>query len=150
MDMHDIATAGRFVGRIHHLPVRVYYEDTDHSGVVYHANYLRYCERGRSDFLRMIGVHHAELLTRTPPLAFAVIGIDVRFIKPARIDDALVVHTAFDHVKGPRMMIAQTVERDGIVLATAAVEAVSIDLTGRPRRLAADVMTKLSPWLLPG
>lgn len=149
MNDPDQASAGRFEGREHLLPVRVYYEDTDHSGVVYHANYLRYCERGRSDFLRLIDVRHAELLARAPPLAFAVIGVDIRFIKPARIDDALLVRTAFDHVKGPRMVISQTVERAGAILATAAVEAVSIDLDGRPRRLPADVAAKLAPWLIP-
>ena len=59
--MSDTPSAGRFDGRAHLLPVRVYYEDTDFSGIVYHANYLRFFERGRSDFLRLAGVHHAEL-----------------------------------------------------------------------------------------
>ena len=65
----DAPNPGRFDGRVHRLPVRVYYEDTDFTGVVYHANYLRFFERGRSDFLRVAGVHHSELLAGAEPLA---------------------------------------------------------------------------------
>ena len=68
-------TSGVFRGRDHLLPVRVYYEDTDFSGVVYHANYVRYFERGRSDFLRLAGVSHADLFAGETPLAFAVTRI---------------------------------------------------------------------------
>lgn len=98
--MTDHPTAGRFEGRDHLLPVRVYYEDTDFTGVVYHANYVRYFERGRSDFLRLAGIGHAELLEIDPPLAFVVAEMDLKFVKPARIDDALVVRTTYDTVKG--------------------------------------------------
>src|SRR5271163_3525120 len=73
----------------HRLPVRVYYEDTDFTGVVYHASYLRYFERGRTEFLRAAGVEHAALLALPEPCAFAVTRISVAFRKPARVDDAL-------------------------------------------------------------
>ena len=69
--------------------VRVYYEDTDFSGVVYHANYLKFAERGRSDFLRFAGIHHSELLAMTPPLAFVVNAMQIEFLAPAKIDDEL-------------------------------------------------------------
>jgi acyl-CoA thioester hydrolase len=98
----DAPTAGRFDGREHILPVRVYYEDTDFTGVVYHANYVRYFERGRSDFLRMVGVGHAELADHDSPTAFVVTRLEIDFKRPARIDDALRVVTTYDEVRGPR------------------------------------------------
>jgi acyl-CoA thioester hydrolase len=142
------ADAGWFEGRIHHRLVRVYYEDTDMSGVVYHANYLRYFERGRSDFLRLAGVNHTELLARDPPLAFAVTAMDIRYRKAARIDDSLRVTTTYDSIKGVRLRISQTVTRGDDVIATAEVEAVCIDLSGRPRRPFAELMSQLGPYLL--
>ena len=80
--MNDTPTAGRFEGREHLLPVRVYYEDTTTSpSLVYHANYLRYFERGRSDFLRLATVGHAELLDRDDPLAFVVVRLIIDYKK---------------------------------------------------------------------
>ena len=79
-----LPAAGAFEGREHVLPVRVYYEDTDLTGVVYHANYLRFFERGRSDFLRLAGVDHQSLLERCPTRAFAVTRITVDFRRPRR------------------------------------------------------------------
>lgn len=139
--------AGRFVGRVHHLPVRIYYEDTDFTGVVYHANYLRYFERGRSDCLRVAGVHHSVLLQQAEPMGFAVNRIMLDFHKPARIDDALVVKTAFDAFRGPRLYIGQSVERDGEILASAEVQVCCINLTGRPRKPPAVLLERLKPFL---
>src|SRR5262245_37902222 len=102
----DAPNAGRFEGKLHLLPVRVYYEDTDLSGLVYHASYLRFFERGRSDCLRCMGVHHTALLQAPEPMAFAVSKIAVEFVRPARIDDALVVTTVFEAMRGPRFFIA--------------------------------------------
>lgn len=147
--MTDHPTAGRFEGRDHLLPVRVYYEDTDFTGVVYHANYVRYFERGRSDFLRLAGIGHAELLEVDPPLAFVVHEMKLSFVKPARIDDSLVVRTTYDAVKGVRLMIAQTIERDGEVLCRAEVTAVCIHLDGRPRRPTPALVEAVRPWLIP-
>ena len=145
--MSDQPTAGRFVGRVHHLPVRVYYEDTDFTGLVYHANYVRYFERGRSDFLRLAGVGHAELLEQDEPLAFVVAELNIRYARPARIDDALVVRTRYEAIKGPRLIIRQTVERDGEVLCRADVTAVCIHLDGRPRRPTKRLVELITPWL---
>ncbi|MEG1030068.1 MAG: YbgC/FadM family acyl-CoA thioesterase, partial [Brevundimonas sp.] len=103
--MTDLPTAGRFDGQDHLLPVRVYYEDTDFTGLVYHANYVRYFERGRSDFLRVAGVGHVELLEQDEPLAFVVSDLVIKYLKPARIDDALVVRTRYEAIKGPRLII---------------------------------------------
>jgi acyl-CoA thioester hydrolase len=143
----DLPGAGRFVGRVHHLPVRIYYEDTDFTGVVYHANYLRYFERGRSDCLRVAGVRHNVLLQQAEPIGFAVNRIVLDFHKPARIDDALLVKTAFEAFKGPRLHIAQSIERDGEILADAKVEVCCINLTGRPRKPPAMLLERLKPFL---
>ena len=147
--MTDQPTMGVFEGREHRLPVRVYYEDTDFTGLVYHANYLRFFERGRSDFLRAAGVGHAELLEAQPPLAFVVAEMTVKFLKPARIDDALTVRTRYEAIKGPRLIIEQAITRGDEVLCTAAVVAVCIHLDGRPRRPTAALFDKLRPWLDP-
>lgn len=142
-------TAGVFDGRTHLLPVRVYYEDTDFTGLVYHANYLRYFERGRSDFLRLVSIGHAELLDQAEPIAFVVTHMDIRFRAAARIDDALVVRTRYEAIKGPRLIIHQTLVRDDQLLTQAEVEAACIDLDGRPRRPPEALRSALAPWLLP-
>ena len=147
--MSDQPTAGRFEGRDHLLPVRVYYEDTDFTGLVYHANYVRYFERGRSDFLRMVGIGHAQLLEGEAPMAFVIAGLNLSFLKPARIDDALVVRTRYDRIKGPRLMISQSIERGTDALCRAEVTAVCIHLDGRPRRPTQALVEAVRPWLLP-
>ena len=141
--MTPAPSAGVLEGREHLLPVRVYYEDTDFTGIVYHANYLRYFERGRSDFLRLMGVSHTELRSRPEPIAFAVRRMEIDFLKPARIDDSLVVRTSYEAMKGPRMLVRQRIERDGQVLASALVQVVCIRLDGRPVKLPADVVRAL-------
>lgn len=142
-------TAGDFDGRTHILPVRVYYEDTDFTGLVYHGNYVRYFERGRSDFLRMVSVGHAELLDQDDPIAFVITAMNMRFRAAARIDDALVVRTTYDAVKGPRLIIRQAITRRDQLLTEADVEAACIDLKGRPRRPPPSLIAALGPWLLP-
>lgn len=148
LTLFPIPSAGHFVGRIHVLPVRIYYEDTDMSGIVYHANYLKYFERGRSDFLRGVGIHHAQLLERDPPLAFAITAIDSRFKTAARIDDCLVIQTTFDSLKGVRLGITQKITRGDDLVATAIVEAVCIDLQGKPRRPFPELGEQLRDYLL--
>jgi acyl-CoA thioester hydrolase len=145
----DVPNAGRFEGRIHHLPVRVYYEDTDFSGIVYHANYLRFFERGRSDFLRVAGIHHNELAAVDDPTAFAVNKMEIEFLKAARIDDALLVKTAFETMRGPRIFISQTLEKAGEILVTAKVQVCCISLTGRAKKPPAVLLERLKPFLEP-
>ena len=131
----------------HVFIVRVYYEDTDFTGLVYHANYLRFFERGRSDFLRLMGIRHSELLAADPPLGFAVSRITLDFLKPARIDDALLVRTAYEIMRGPRIFLRQSLERDGAVLTAAKLEICCISLTGRPRKPPAMLLERLKPYL---
>lgn len=142
-------SAGWFEGREHLLPVRVYYEDTDFTGVVYHANYVRYFERGRSDFLRLAGVSHTDLLERHDPAAFVVTRMEIDFRKPAKIDDALLVRTTYDVAKGPRLSISQRITRGEELIATAAVSAACISLDGRPRKPPAGLVEALRPWFAP-
>ena len=141
-------SAGAFFGREHRLAVRVYYEDTDFTGVVYHANHVRYLERGRSDYLRLIGVGHAELLARPDPCAFVITRLSIVFVRAARIDDALAVRTAYDTIRGPRMEISQSITRGEALIATAEVEAACITADGRPRRPPRDLVERLTPLLL--
>lgn len=140
-------TAGVFSGREHQLPVRIYYEDTDFSGIVYHANYLRYLERGRSDFFRLAGISHTELAQQDT--AFAIIRMELDFKRSARIDDALLVRTTYDRVEGARLFVTQRITRGEDVVLEAKGVAVCISLSGRPRRPTPEMLTKLSPWLTP-
>jgi len=138
---------GHLEGREHVLPVRIYYEDTDFTGVVYHANYLRYFERGRSDFLRLAGISHQSLLERDDPAAFTVTRITVEFKRAARVDDALTVRTTYDTVKGPRLFITQRILRGHELIATAEVEAACIGLDGRARKPPPGMAETLKPLL---
>lgn len=145
--MTDTPSHGRFEGRGHWLPVRVYYEDTDFTGLVYHGSYVRFFERGRTDTLRTLGVGHAELLEDDQPSAFVVSTMTLRFLKPARIDDALTVETRFEAVKGPRLIIGQSIWRGAELLCEAEVVAVYIHLDGRPRRPGRMMVERIKPLL---
>ena len=144
--MTEAPTAGAFVGREHQLPIRIYYEDTDFTGLVYHANYVRYFERGRSDFLRVAGVSHSDLLSGETPTAFVITRMEIDFRRAARIDDALTVRTTYDLVKGPRLFITQKITRDGELIAEAVVEAAVISMDGRPRKPPPGLVERLKPW----
>jgi acyl-CoA thioester hydrolase len=135
----DLPSVGRIVDGEHRLPVRVYYEDTDFTGVVYHATYLRFFERGRSEMLRVMGAPP----DRTDLGAFAVTRIVIDYKGAARIHDALIVHTSFTGMKGPRLNFRQTITRYGMTLTEAEVVAVAIHPDGRARKPSA---TELSHW----
>jgi acyl-CoA thioester hydrolase len=138
-------SSGRYEGREHVLPVRIYYEDTDFTGVVYHANYLRFFERGRSDALRAAGVSHTALLEGDRPTAFTIVRMEIDFRRPARIDDALEVRTLYEQIRGPRLFIRQHIRRGEETICEAVVEAACIDLSGRPTRPSQLLLTKLAP-----
>lgn len=137
--------AGRIEEGVHRLPIRVYYEDTDFTGVVYHANYLKFAERGRTDFLRLAGVHHSELQDQDPPLAFAVHKMEIEFLAPARIDDLLEVETRYVTARGARFDIEQTIVRDGTPIWRAVVRAACIDSAGRPKRMPKSIIEAIGP-----
>jgi acyl-CoA thioester hydrolase len=137
--------AGRIVAdpsgqRRHVLPVRVYFEDTDFSGLVYHGSYVRWCERGRSDFLRLIGNDHKALIGGTSgrePAAFAVRRMALEFLKPARIDEVLEVTTRVKETTAATLVLDQRISRDGVELFTAEVTVVLVSVSGKPLRLSA-------------
>ncbi len=109
----------------HVMAVRVYYEDTDFSGIVYHANYLRFMERGRTNYLRLLGADHLALFEEAqreaPGFAFVVRTMQIEFLKPARMDDILVVTTAPQEVKGASITLHQRVTRGDDLLVEAQV-----------------------------
>ena len=109
----------------HQMAVRVYYEDTDFTGIVYHASYLRFMERGRTNYLRLIGADHRSLFEaaerEAPGFAFVVRSMAIEFLKPARMDDVLIVTTEPEEVKGASMTLRQKVMRQADVLVEAHV-----------------------------
>ncbi|MBQ0816349.1 MAG: tol-pal system-associated acyl-CoA thioesterase [Methyloceanibacter sp.] len=134
-DWQDLA--GRIEGETHVLPVRVYFEDTDFTGLVYHANFLKFCERGRSDFIRLLGINHTSLANPKSgdPAVFVVRRIEIDYLKPAGIDDVLEVVTSCAEIGGATLMLAQEVRRDEMVLARARVSVVLVSSAGKPQRL---------------
>jgi len=138
--------AGRLTAGGHVLPVRVYFEDTDFSGWVYHAGYLRFMERGRSDFLRLAGIGHDALHRgdHGERLAFAVRHMTINFLKPARIDDLVEVDTRVVDVGGARVALAQAVRRARETLVKAEVTVALINAAGEPRRLPGEVRERLA------
>jgi acyl-CoA thioester hydrolase len=120
----------------HVMPVRVYYEDTDFSGVVYHANYLRFMERGRTNYLRLLGVDHRVLFEETqketPGFAFVVRSMRIEFLGPARMDDVLDVVTETEEVKGASVTLCQRILRGPDLLIEAHVRVAFVS-DGRAR-----------------
>ena len=129
----DQPQGGRFDGPAHLFAVRVYFEDTDLSGVVYHANYLRFMERARSDMLAVAGIAQRAHFEASGE-AYAVADVAIRYRAPARLDDALVVRSHIAAATPARVVIHQTVSRDAVLLTQARVTAALIGADGRPRR----------------
>ena len=120
----------------HVMQVRVFYEDTDFTGIVYHASYLRFMERGRTNYLRLIGADQRALFEETekeaPGFAFVVRSMNIEYLKPARMDDVLTITTSADEVKGASMMLGQRVSRADELLVEARVRCAFIS-AGRAR-----------------
>ena len=129
-----------------HLSVRVYWEDTDAGGVVYYANYLKFLERARSEWLRTRG-HAQTALALDPGVLFAVSEVNIRYHRPARLDDLLVVSCEPKPDGGAALLFSQQVHRDsehGELLVSANVRVVCVDATGfRPRRLPPGILEEL-------
>jgi len=130
--------AGRLIEGGHAMQVRVYYEDTDFTGIVYHANYLRFMERGRTNYLRLIGADHRALFEQTekeaPSFAFVVRSMKIDFLKPAYMDDLLEVRTLSQEVSGASIIIHQKVVRGAEVMVEAEVRVAFVS-EGKPRRI---------------
>lgn len=125
---------------LHELTIRVYYEDTDFSGLVYHASHLRFMERGRTELLRSLGLHQRALLEGAAgtPFFFVVRAIDIDFRRPATMDDLLLVETRVTDIGGASVTLDQRILRDGELLVAAAVKVVCVE-NGRATRLPPQV-----------
>lgn len=127
---------GAIIDGRHHMQVRVYYEDTDFSGIVYHANYLRFMERGRTNYLRLLGAAQSELFgeaeTEAPGFAFVVRAMQLEYLKPAKMDDLLDIVTSPVEVRGASITMHQQVKRDDAVLVEARVKVAFVS-AGRAR-----------------
>jgi acyl-CoA thioester hydrolase len=129
----DYPTAGRFEGKAHILPLRVYFEDTDFSGLVYHANYLRWFERARSDMLRVAGIDQKTTYDAGEGV-YAVAELTIKYRTPACYDNALTIVSTVQQVRAASVLIHQRVMRDGQLLAEADVIAAFLAPSGRPKR----------------
>lgn len=146
--MTDLKGLGRFDAKTHILPISIYYEDTDLSGFVYHANYLRYMERGRTEFFRLAGISRARLEDEEPT-AWTLRRIAVEYLRPARLDDQIAVHSVLTEVGGARLQVLQRVRRGETLLVEGRIEACITTLTGKPRRLPKNVVETLAPFVTP-
>lgn len=133
------------VNDAHTLPVRVYWEDTDAGGVVYYANYLKFLERARSEWLRALGIAQTEL-ARRDGLVFVVRHVAADFVRPARFDDLLEVHSRLQELGGASLTLEQEVVRDGVVLLTARVRIACVrNEDFRPARIPPHIVKRLLP-----
>lgn len=129
---------GKLTDTGHELVQRVYYEDTDFSGAVYHARYLHFMERGRTEFIRCKGLIQSETLNADDPdnaVAFMVSKLELKYLKPARMDDVLTITTEPVLARGARMELSQRILRGDEVLIDAKVIVACVNGNGRPRRL---------------
>ncbi len=141
--------AGRIEGETHILPVRVYFEDTDCAGVVYHSNFLKFCERGRSDFIRLLGLDHQSLANpeRGEPAVFVVRRVEIDYLKPGRMDDLLEIVTSCAEIGSASLVLQQDVRRGDSLLVRAKVMVVLVSRAGKPQRLGALVRARLQPFV---
>ncbi|WP_299841819.1 tol-pal system-associated acyl-CoA thioesterase [uncultured Roseovarius sp.] len=126
----------------HTFPIRVYYEDTDMGGIVYYANYLKFIERARSDWVREIGIDQ-NVMRDGDGVVFAVRRVEAEYLAPARFDDYLQVETITQAVTGARLVLEQKVSRGDDLLFTANVTIVCINEAGQPARLPANIRLML-------
>ncbi|MEC9244954.1 MAG: tol-pal system-associated acyl-CoA thioesterase [Pseudomonadota bacterium] len=142
-----VGLSGELTDFGHRLVARVYFADTDFTGVVYHARYLEFLERGRSDFLRLAGVHHTELADgkHGEVLSWVVRRMEIDFRQPARVDDIVTVETCTEAISGARIHMAQRLLRGENVLVEAKVEAAIIGASGRPRRFPKEWIAAFKP-----
>ena len=144
IDFEAVPLSGWLEGGEHRLRQRVYYEDTDFSGIVYHARYLHFFERGRTDYLRCLGVEQGALHDYDEEgLAFAVHHMDLKFIRPARMDDILLITTRTKKATGVRLILEQAIYAHDTLLTTATVTVVIINKAGRARRMPDDLAKTL-------
>jgi acyl-CoA thioester hydrolase len=144
--MAPLPPSGTIEHGVHRLAARVYFEDTDTAGIMYHAKYLHFLERGRTEFLRMAGIDHGAAV-KAGLGAYAVTEMDIKWQRPARLDDVLIIETRLLSVRAAACRLAQTIRRDDQQLAQATLVAAFLDPAGRPRRQPADWMARFADLL---
>jgi acyl-CoA thioester hydrolase len=147
-ELLDRPYRGGFVGSEHHFALTVYFEDTDAYGIVYYANYLKFMERARSDMIRAVGVDQSAEL-RLSGSAYAVVEVDIRYRRPARLGDDLLIVSTVDRVLASSVNIHQRVMRNAEQLTDARVTAAFLDREGRPRRQPRDWVEKFRGVITP-
>ena len=143
-------TQGMLEDQAHHLPLRIYYEDTDASGIVYHARYLGFCERARSEFLRCLDIDHVAALNQPVEsrLGFAVRRCEMDYLQPALLDDRLMVTSRLTKLAAAYTDIEQVIRRDDTVLVQARLRVAMVDGRGRPARIPKDWRQKMAPYVM--
>ena len=127
--------------------IKVYYEDTDSSGFVYHTSYLKFAERGRSNFLRLLGINHSELISSNEPKYFVVYKMNSKFIGTSTIDDILEVRSIFKGIEGVRLKIDQDIFKDEKKLFSTNIEFALLDKNTKPIKFPDDMKLKIKEYL---
>ena len=133
--------------KTHFFQIRVFYEDTDFTGIVYHANYLKFAERGRTYFLRLLGVNHSELINSDEPKYFVVYKMNSKFMGTSTIDDLLEVRSAFIGIEGVRLKIDQNIYKEEKKVFSANIEFALLDKNAKPIKVPNDIKLKIKNYL---
>ena len=133
--------------KTHFFQIRVFYEDTDFTGIVYHANYLKFAERGRTNFLRLLGISHSELISSNEPKHFVVYKMNSKFLGTSTIDDILEVKSIFIGIKGVRLKIDQDIYKGEKKVFSANIEFVLLDKNSKPMKFPDDMKLKIKKYL---
>lgn len=133
--------------KTHFFQIRVFYEDTDFTGIVYHANYLKFAERGRTNFLRLLGVNHSELINSDEPKYFVVYKMNSKFMGTSTIDDLLEVRSAFIGIEGVRLKIDQNIYKEEKKVFSANIEFALLDKNAKPVKFPNDMKLKIKNYL---
>ena len=133
--------------KTHFFQIRVFYEDTDFTGIVYHANYLKFAERGRTNFLRLLGVNHSELINSDEPKYFVVYKMNSKFMGTSTIDDILEVRSNFKGIEGVRLKIDQNIYKEEKKVFSANIEFALLDKNAKPIKFPNDMKLKIKNYL---
>ena len=133
--------------KTHFFQIRVFYEDTDFSGIVYHANYLKFAERGRTNFLRLLGISHSELISSNEPKHFVVYKMNSKFLGTSTIDDILEVKSIFIGIKGVRLKIDQDIYKGEKKVFSTNIEFALLDKNAKPMKFPDDMKLKIKKYL---
>jgi len=139
----DSDLSGIIKQNTHFFKVRVFYEDTDFTGIVYHANYLKFAERGRTNFLRLLDINHSELINSKDPKFFVVYKMESKFLGTSSIDDILEVRSVFKGIEGVRLKIDQDIFKNDKKVFSAKIEFALLNKNSRPIKFPDNIKSKI-------